>query len=589
VRNPRLQQTVLGAMFVAILLAATLTSALGPSASPLPASAPPTTFTLTVALTGSSTGTVTSNPAGINCGSTCTASFASGTTVRLTPTPGTGAFFAGWKGACTGRNACTVLMKKNATVIATFNVSQTVNVINHIIFMAQENRSLDHYFGELRQYWRDNGFADASFDGLPQFNPTSGIPPLYGPPLTNLGCDPNDPPPAQCKFDSNSPTITSYQLITECLETPNPSWNAAHQAWNLQNPVSGTPLLNGYVWAGAQKGRDANFYDTDGIRIMGYYDDSSLNYYYYMASQFATSDRWFSPVMTRTSPNREYLLSATSQGYVYPVGTNSNDKNLLTATPIFEELQNAGITWKIYVDTDYSSCATDPTPQCLLTLSYIANFEWGQTIPTSYPNNIATITQYLSDVQNGTLPQVALIEPASDASLDEHPSDTDQYTVDIQAGANFVSTLINPLMTSSSWKDSVFILTYDEAGGFYDHVPAQKAVAPDSFLSPVDLNPGDVCTKTTGPTCDFTYTGFRIPLLVVSPYAKKHFVDHTVADYTAVLKLIETRFNLAPLTNRDAAQPDMTEFFDFNSPPWLTPPSPPVQSQSGDCYLNSLP
>ena len=496
---------------------------------------------------------------------------------------------AGWKGACTGRTTCTVLMNKSATVIATFNVSQTVNVINHIIFMSQENRSLDHYFGELRQYWRDNGFADESFDGLPQFNPTSGTPPLYGPPPTNLGCDPNDPPPSQCKFDSNSSTVTSYPLITECIETPNPSWNAAHQEWNLQNPVSGTPLLNGFVFASAQKGREANFYDTDGLRAMGYYDDSSLNYYYNMASQFATSDRWFSPVMTRTSPNREYLLSATSQGYVYPVGTNSHDQALLTATPIFEELQNAGISWKIYVDTDYTSCSTDPTPQCLLTLSYMANFEWGATIPTNYPNNIATITQYLSDVQNGTLPQVALIEPASAASLDEHPSDSDLYPVDIQAGANFVSTLINPLMTSSSWKDSVFILTYDEAGGLYDHVPAQKAVAPDTILSPVDLNPGDVCTRTTGPTCDFTYTGYRLPLIVVSPYAKKHFVDHTVADYTAILKLIETRFNLAPLTQRDAAQPDMTEFFDFNFPPWLTPPSPPVQSQSGPCYLNSLP
>src|ERR1700688_2652115 len=67
--------------------------------------------------------------------------------------------------------------------------------INHIIFLAQENRSLDHYFGALRKYWADNGYADASFDGLPQYNPTSGLPPLYGPPPTNPGCDPNYPPP----------------------------------------------------------------------------------------------------------------------------------------------------------------------------------------------------------------------------------------------------------------------------------------------------------------------------------------------------------------------------------------------------------
>jgi phospholipase C len=105
----------------------------------------------------------------------------------------------------------------------------------------------------------------------------------------------------------------------------------------------------------------------------------------------------------------------------------------------------------------------------------------------------------------------------------------------------------------------------------------------------VDLSPGHVCTSTTGPTCDCTYTGCRIPLIVVSPYAKKHFVDHAVADYTAILKLIETRFTLALLANRDAAQPDMTELFNFNFPPRLTPPSPPLQSQSGPCYSNRLP
>ena len=73
-------------------------------------------------------------------------------------------------------------------------------------------------------------------------------------------------------------------------------------------------------------------------------------------------------------------------------------------------------------------------------------------------------------MQNGTLPQVAQIEPASAAGLDEHGSDTDQYPINIQLGANYVSSLINALMTSVSWKDSVFILTYDEFGGLYDHV-----------------------------------------------------------------------------------------------------------------------
>jgi phospholipase C len=221
-------------------------------------------------------------------------------------------------------------------------------------------------------------------------------------------------------------------------------------------------------------------------------------------------------------------------------------------------------------------------------LSYVQNFAWGQTIPTQYPQNIAPISQYFTDLQNGTLPQVVQIEPATDAGLDEHPSDSDSAASNSQTGANYVSSLINGLMQSSSWKDSVFVLTFDEFGGFYDHVSPQPTVSPDG-IKPVDLLPGDVCTKSTGPLCDFTYTGYRVPLIVISPYAKKNFVSHSVSDLTAILKLIETRFNVGSLTKRDAAQADMEEFFDFNNPPWTTPPTPPTQNTSGACYLNKLP
>jgi phospholipase C len=143
-------------------------------------------------------------------------------------------------------------------------------------------------------------------------------------------------------------------------------------------------------------------------------------------------------------------------------------------------------------------------------------------------------------------------------------------------------------MKSPSWKDSAFILTYDEYGGLYDHVPAQPTVSPDG-IKPVDLQPNDVCTNVSGPICDFTYTGYRVPLIVVSPFAKKHYVSHTVTDFTAILKLIETRFNVPALTRRDAAQMDMTEFFDFTNPAWSTPPSPPRQPTNGACYMTHLP
>ena len=78
-------------------------------------------------------------------------------------------------------------------------------------------------------------------------------------------------------------------------------------------------------------------------------------------------------------------------------------------------------------------------------------------------------------------------------------------------------------------------------------------------------------------------------MIVVSPYAKKNYVSHTVADYTAILKLIETRFKVDALTKRDAAQMDMTEFFNFDSPPWMTPPTTPAQNTTGACYADHLP
>ena len=552
---------------------------------------------LSVTLPGTGTGTITSNPAGISCEPTCSAGFPPSTQVTLTETPGANSTFGGWGGACSGTSAtCVVTMNANQQVSATFNGPQNITAINHIIFLAQENRSFDHYFGALREYWAQNGYADQSFDGLPQFNPTSGAPPLYGPPPTNPGCNPADPPPDGCVFDPTN-LITSYHLITQCIENPSPSWNEAHVDWNYYDQVGqyNDPLLNGFVKTAGGDARVDQFYDVNGIRAMGYYDGTDLNYYYFMASNFATSDRWFHPVLTRTHPNREYLVAATSQGDVYPVGTDNNDKSLLTATTIFQELQaaNPPISWKIYVDPTNTTCGgPNYDPHCLIEYSYMQFFQWGQTIPNLYPQNIGTIgienSDYNNDLANGTLPQVALIEPATDAGYDEHPSVSDSEPNHIQLGANYVSSLINALMASSSWKDSAFILTWDENGGLYDHVPPQQAISPDG-IKPKDLLPGDVCTQTTGPLCDFVFTGYRVPLIVVSPYTKQNYVSHTPADTTAILKFVETRFNLSPLTQRDAAQMDMTEFFDFTNPVWLTPPTPPTQDTSDPCYLNKLP
>ena len=108
-------------------------------------------------------------------------------------------------------------------------------------------------------------------------------------------------------------------------------------------------------------------------------------------------------------------------GYAYPEGTDANDSSQLKQTTIFQELQSAGITWKIYVDPTNSGCAGPPyQASCLIQLSYINDFTFANTIVSQYPNNIAPVSQYFTDLANGTLPQVAQFEPATEAGFDEH-------------------------------------------------------------------------------------------------------------------------------------------------------------------------
>ncbi|MGA9645721.1 MAG: alkaline phosphatase family protein [Candidatus Korobacteraceae bacterium] len=450
-----------------------------------------------------------------------------------------------------------------------------INSINHIVIMVQENRSLDTYFGQLPAYWAANGFPAQQFDGMPATASNPGY--------------------------NGAPAVPAYHLATECIELLSPSWNESHLDWNLQNPSSTTPALDGFVYNAANFAIDENaagaspqYTDTAGIRAMGYYDGTDLNYYYFMASNFATSDRWFAPALDRTQINRMYLYAATSQGYAFPPGTNAADNAPLTAPTIFDALQTAGVSWKVYYTDDI--CSTPPPdargPKGGVThdasssssnsgaCTYLTQFA-KYSPPNPLPSNVVPVSQYLSDVQAGTLPSVAFIETGYLSGQDEHPSSG----TNLQVGAAYVQSLIDPLMSSPSWKDTVFILTYDEPGGLYDHVPPQPAVNPDG-IAPIDLASTDICGSANDPhgfNCDFNYTGYRLPLIVVSPFTKKNYVSHTVADYTAMLKLIETRFNLQPLTKRDAAQIDMTEFFDFQNIPWATPPTPPAQSQSGTC------
>jgi phospholipase C len=287
-----------------------------------------------------------------------------------------------------------------------------------------------------------------------------------------------------------------------------------------------------------------------------------------MASQFAMSDRWFSPVSTHSPGNHFYALAGTSEGWVHsPTST-------LKSKTIFEELEDAGISWKVYyVDKD-----SDGSPA-----TYFDNY-WG--FAGKHQDKVVPISQYFTDVKNGTLPAVAMISAGTNSGRDEHPGTSDPGSTTsgtrIQTGAAYVATLINALMQSGSWRNSAFILSWDEDGGFYDHVPAMTGLPNPDGIKPKDLKSDDT-------VADFTRSGFRVPMMVISPFSKQNYVSHTPADHTAVLKLIETRFGLPSLTKRDAMQMDMTEFFDFTNPPWLNPPNPPMQETDLACHNNYLP
>jgi phospholipase C len=368
--------------------------------------------------------------------------------------------------------------------------------------------------------------------------------------------------------------LAAFKLNTVCPEDLSPDWLESHGIMNRDNPASSTVLMNGYAHVGAGFAQFSNtsgsftdpsngivipFHDVQGARGMGFFDETVFPYYYFMAAQFGVGDRFFSPIPSNSAPNRIAMFAATTAGHAH------RPNAALSVPTIWHRLEDAHISWKIYY--------TDSDPQTGRPATELWSF---QPFGDAHQANVVPLDQYFRDVAAGTLPQVAFIESGYTSSRDEHPG------TNVQMGAAYVANIINALMNSPSWKDSVFFLTWDEGGAEFDHVPPAAAVSPDG-IKPLDLLPKD----PVGP--DFTVTGFRLPNIVISPFTKKHFVSHTVMDYTSYLKFIETRFNLQPLTRRDAAQPDMTEYFDFAGAPWATPPTPPTQPTNGQCYFDRLP
>jgi phospholipase C len=388
----------------------------------------------------------------------------------------------------------------------------TIKDVKHIVIFVQENRSFDNYFSQLGAYRVSKG-------------------------LTN-DIDAMDLNKQFTTYQGK--TLKPFHERTVVTELLSPAWNESHFFANYSN---GTFLMNNWMKQ-AKCSIPSNFGDEECTRAVGYYDQTDIPYYYDAATEFATSDSFHSGALSGTLVNRAFLLAATSGGMNNP-GTDFP----VNAPTIFRLLHNAGITWRYYYQDNSV---------------FLANFtkDWNDLQYFVYSD-----ADYYKVLASATadrdLPQVIFIEHAAKLGLDEHTGNN------IQLGAQRAQQILDAFLKSPVYATSVLFMTHDEAGGEYDHVPPYAVPNPDGI--PPSFDPGDI-----GQWDNFTYSGFRVPLLVISPWVKPHFVSHVNREFGSLLKFIETRFSLGSLTKRDAAADDMLEFFDFTRQslpvaPTLTP------------------
>jgi phospholipase C len=520
--------------------------------------------------------------------------------------------------------------------------------------MLQENHTFDNYFGMLNPYRKSNGW-NIGDDGVTY--DVDGIDDK----LTTISNE-----------DDENTSFPLFKLTSTCIDDDSSDWLASYGSVNRYDFLTTRPILmdgfvhtaEGYDKSCAKSGTCSGKFTKPltGDLAMGYYDEDLLNYYYYIASQFAVSDRWFSPMASKSIDNRiATFTGGTTQGLVKDPGGDDHLSQLKISN-IFEELDKAGVSWKVYYTVSQGFCLNEDDCQASPNTAYPATDFSNLTYSYKYlydnpkgdkcvlptvgssvvddkgdtfcidPSHVNQISTYFEDLRDGTLPSFAFIE-AGYGNNDEHPGSGQS----ILEGQAQVAKVVNAFMASSSWNDSVFFFSYDEGGGPYDHVPPVPgysnkftdamvgdtpvadipdiggvgakdgvpgtggiAVNPDDFYPCVPDIPGtptlhcDLSSDDPGAKSgDTAYKdaqgfsaqlGFRLPNIVISPFTRKHYVSHTPMDHTAVLRFVEDRFigNHKYLTKRDAAQPDLLEFFDFKNVPWATPPqSPPTPMSVG--------
>jgi phospholipase C len=362
--------------------------------------------------------------------------------------------------------------------------SPTATPIKHFVTLMQENHSFDNYFG------------------------------------TYPGAD--GPPPGACM--PNSAKDPAQGCSTPFSISGKPVLDLGHSVDIYRKEFNGGKM-DGFV--SAFEGQ-AGF----GNLAMGYYDDKDIPYYWNLADNYVLFDRFFTSAAGGSVWNHMFWVTGAP-------GNPKSDALLpggFDHVPtIFDALQKAGVSWKFYIQ-NYDPSITFRNPGngdrgAQIVWAPVLNYNRFLDDP-ELNQHIVSLDQYYDDLANGTLPAVSYIVPSG---ASEHPPGS------IQAGERFVRTLVSSLQRSSAWDSSAFMWTYDDWGGWYDHV--------------------------TPPQIDQYGYGFRAPALLVSSYAKHGHIDSTQLDFTGMLKFIETNWGLAPLADRDAQSNNILTAFDFDAGP----------------------
>jgi phospholipase C len=450
--------------------------------------------------------------------------------------------------------------------------------IKHIVVLMMENHSYDNYLGMLK----------GRGEGLP-------LGPDNEPDVSNRGTD--------------GMVVPTFHLPTTVQRTgvPSQSWHATHVQWG-EGRCDGfvTSAQEAVSLASEGAAEPAHVAAEAAATAMGYWSEDDLPFYYGLARTFPLADHWFSSCLGPTFPNRRFLIAGTAHGLI-----DDSPYDLLDYPPtgtIFDVLTRYGISWANYHPgrDDQSRwkyyrrhrrkmarrrmmSVARSVPAVTRGVQKDITFT-GDLFPLGmgrYMQHVRSIDQFFADAANGTLPGFCIVDPDFDAYSEENPQD-------IRKGESFAAEVINRVMHGKGWPHTLLIWVYDEHGGYYDHVPPPAAVPPDdvegrtvigrrsrleTLVRPVF--PHMVKSKeneTEGPNRYDRY-GFRVPAVIVSPYARPDYVCSETLDHTSVLKLVEEKWNLSPLTARDAAARTPLDALDLTSAPiFLDPPPLPEPS-----------